>query len=221
MNSLMRFTNRRVYRLLLLVGIMFFALSSARPAFAANEEVAEENGAEQMEAQATKQEENVEPTDAPEVNEFSMPLHFKEKVKKAALKKSLDNYLVVNQKADNQTDDAKAGAKKGATKKEFKVSSKVQTNPKKKNGPMAYCVKFVKKSVTITQKQKKVLRYVIKPGTSVEKPTFESSNNGVVTINSHGCICGIKEGRAKVYAKLKNGKKAACTVIVKGKKIKK
>lgn len=80
-------------------------------------------------------------------------------------------------------------------------------------------IKLNKKKVTLKRKQSIKLKIVkIKPFNATNKKLkWSSSNKKVVKVNSKGKITALKIGKAKIYAKAKDGsgKKAICKVTVK------
>jgi len=79
-------------------------------------------------------------------------------------------------------------------------------------------IKLNKKKITLKRKQSIKLKATIKPKNATNKKIkWTSSNKKVVKVNSKGKITALRKGRAKIYAKAKDGsgKKAVCIVTVK------
>lgn len=79
-------------------------------------------------------------------------------------------------------------------------------------------IKLNKKKVTLRRKQSIKLKVKIKPSNaSNKKIKWYSSNKKVAKVNSKGKVTALKKGKAKIYAKAKDGtkKKAVCKVTVK------
>jgi len=79
-------------------------------------------------------------------------------------------------------------------------------------------IKLNKKKITLKRKQSIKLKATIKPKNATNKKIkWTSSNKKVVKVNSKGKITALRKGRAKIYAKAKDGsgKKVVCIVTVK------
>lgn len=77
-------------------------------------------------------------------------------------------------------------------------------------------IKLNVKSVSLRYNKTKQLKATDKNGTDIDNKviTYSSSNKKVATVSKTGKITAKKAGTCKVIAKLKNGKKAVCTVTV-------
>jgi len=79
-------------------------------------------------------------------------------------------------------------------------------------------IKLNKKKITLKRKKSKKLKVTINPiNTTNKKILWKSSNRKIVKVNAKGKVTALKKGKAKIYAKTKDGskKKAVCKVIVK------
>lgn len=124
---------------------------------------------------------------------------------KANEKVELSFVAIKNEKTNINTTE-KPTSKKPTTKQPVKRKIKVKS------------IKLNKKKVTLRRKQSIKLKAKIKPSNATNKKIrWYSSNKKVAKVNSKGKVTALKKGKAKIYAKAKDGtkKKAVCKVTVK------
>ncbi len=86
--------------------------------------------------------------------------------------------------------------------------------------PVPVSIKFSDNSITMTEGNQayigSIIELIIKPYSAKEKAVFESSNEDVAVINTHGRITALDPGSCKITATLvSTGKKASFKLIVK------
>ncbi len=80
-------------------------------------------------------------------------------------------------------------------------------------GPPAISVKFRLRKVQLTVGASKKVAAVTKPGNSKESPKYTSNNESVATVSSNGKVTVLAPGKAKITAKISNGKTAFYRVV--------
>ncbi len=101
--------------------------------------------------------------------------------------------------------------RKGKRIRNFKTTIKVT--------PYAISIKFTQTKVNLKVSDTTKLSFIVKPNISLETPIFESSNKGIVSVNSKGIITAISPGEAYITATLLScGQRARCRVIVEEKR---
>lgn len=84
-----------------------------------------------------------------------------------------------------------------------------------KIAPVAFSIKFPKRTVRINLSERFRLDPIIKPNTSTEQPIFESDNPSIAAVSCHGVITALAPGKATITATLlSSGIMATCTVEV-------
>lgn len=81
-------------------------------------------------------------------------------------------------------------------------------------GPPAFSVLLARRTVTLNIGENKILRTYTKPKSSVEKPTFISSNPNVAKVNSKGVVTALAVGSATITASIENKKTDTCLITV-------
>ena len=85
-----------------------------------------------------------------------------------------------------------------------------------KVAPVAFSMKFPKRTIKMTLSDRFRLDPIIKPNTSTEQPIFESDNPSVVSVSCHGVVTALLPGKATITATLlSSGITATCTIEVK------
>lgn len=86
----------------------------------------------------------------------------------------------------------------------------------KLSGDGAISISLDYKRYTLKVGDNKTFKAVVTPDSAKNSVTWFSSNTKVATVSSNGKVTAIKAGTAVITAKTANGKKAACTITVKG-----
>ena len=81
-------------------------------------------------------------------------------------------------------------------------------------GPAAISVKLTKTELVLCEGMKKVLKTIVSPLNTVERPVFYSTDKNVASVTSVGRVRAKSEGEATILAFLSNGESAECKVIV-------
>lgn len=84
-----------------------------------------------------------------------------------------------------------------------------------KVAPVAFSIKFPKRTIRINLSDRFRLDPIIKPNTSTEQPIFESTNPAIASVSCHGIITAQAPGKTTITATLlSSGITATCTVEV-------
>jgi len=81
-------------------------------------------------------------------------------------------------------------------------------------GPAAISIKFIKSEMVLKVGMKKMLKSIVSPLNTVEKPVFYSSDKNVASVTSIGRVRAKGLGEAVIYAFLMNGESAECQIYV-------
>lgn len=84
--------------------------------------------------------------------------------------------------------------------------------------PRAVSVKFRHSKYKIVKGKSKKLRTTIRPSITKEKPTYQSLNPSIATVNAKGIVRAKTEGTAYITATLANGMQSKCKIVVKKQK---
>ena len=81
-------------------------------------------------------------------------------------------------------------------------------------GPAAISVKLTKTELVLCEGMKKVLKTIVSPLNTVERPMFYSTDKNIASVTSVGRVRAKTEGETTIIAFLTNGESAECKVIV-------
>lgn len=97
----------------------------------------------------------------------------------------------------------------------YKFTCKINVSPR------AASVKFRQSIYKIKAGKKKQLEVILRPSITKEKPVYETSNTKIATVSPAGVVKAKSAGNCYITAKISNGKKTRCRIIVQPKKKKK
>lgn len=81
-------------------------------------------------------------------------------------------------------------------------------------GLPAYSVRFVKRNIEIPLGAKRILKTLIFPGNTLEKPLYYSEDRNIATVSSSGRVVAKAAGTTYVYVIIDNGVYDVCKVVV-------
>ena len=81
-------------------------------------------------------------------------------------------------------------------------------------GPAAISIKLTKTELVLCKGMRKVLKTIVSPLNTVERPVFYSTDKNVASVTSVGRVRAKAEGEATIIAFLTNRESAECKVIV-------
>lgn len=81
-------------------------------------------------------------------------------------------------------------------------------------GLPAYSIRFVKRNIEIPLGAKRILKTLVFPGNTLEKPLYYSEDRSIATVSSSGRVVAKSVGTTYIYVIIGNGLYDVCKVVV-------